>query len=407
MGLRVNVSQPAVGGKPFPAGMTNYASANESHPHRRECGGEYPMTLNRIMTISLASAAMVLFGVLFIQSPAQAAATLTGIDVTPHNPSINKGLTQTFAAIGVFSDGSTRRLLGSPVVQVAPGTSHTCARLANGTVQCWGDNSKGQLGNGTYRFSETPVMVSGIDDAVALTAGARHTCALLAGGSLKCWGDNNYGQVGGGSAGRFTPVTVAGVADAISVAAGEQHTCAALGSGEVRCWGDNYFGELGNGGPGGVYNSPVAVVGIATATAVTGGGDHSCASLADGSVKCWGWNISGQFGDGSTTTARTPVAVVGIDSAIAVTAGGYHTCALLDGGAVQCWGSAYDSQLGNGMSSGGSTVPVSVIGIATATAVAAGQYHTCAALAGGGAKCWGRMIAVNSVTAATSKPACR
>jgi len=311
-----------------------------------------------------------------------------------------------YNASGQLGDGTSLNIAVTPVsvlgistaTAVSTGTQHTCALLSDGTVQCWGANSSGQLGNGSTTDSSSPVSVIGIFTSTAVAAGGNNTCALLSDGTVKCWGDNFYGQLGNGTTmPSLTPVSVFGISTATAVAAGGNNTCAVLSDGTVQCWGYNYDGELGIGtniGPESCNGfacstTPVSVFGISTATAVTVGSDHSCAALSDGTVKCWGNNGSGELGDGTGPNfSPYPVSVIGISTATAVAAGGQHTCALLSDGTVKCWGGNGSGQLGDGTGSNFST-PVSVFGISTATAVAAGLYHTCAVLSDGTVKCWG------------------
>jgi alpha-tubulin suppressor-like RCC1 family protein/uncharacterized membrane protein YgcG len=276
-----------------------------------------------------------------------------------------------------------------PSGTIAAGDYHTCALLAGGSIDCWGLNASGQLGDGTTEIRRTPVAVSGITNAIAITAGDYHTCALLAGGSIDCWGDNNNGQLGDGTTEyyRVTPVAVSGITNAIAITAGSQHTCALLAGGSIDCWGWNAYGQLGDGTTE-IRRTPVAVSGITNAIAITAGDFHTCALLAGGSIDCWGENNSGQLGDGTTEIRRTPVAVSGITNATAITAGSAHTCALLAGGSIDCWGNNYDGQLGDGSQEGRGN-PFAVSGITNATAITAGYAHTCALLAGGSIDCWG------------------
>lgn len=168
-----------------------------------------------------------------------------------------------------------------------------------------------------------------------------------------------------------------------AVSAGGQHACA-VANGAVSCWGGNLSGQLGDGS---TANSgvPIAVTGISTADSVSAGGSHTCATLADHSVRCWGNNDDGQLGDGSNTERHLPVSVQGINSATEIALGAYTTCALLQSGSVNCWGSG---GLGNGVP-GGSYTPVAVQSITTAVHIAAGGSHACAVLQSGGVKCWG------------------
>src|SRR5213592_947606 len=263
-------------------------------------------------------------------------------------------------------------------VAVAARGYHSCALLGDGTVWCCGRNQDGQLGNGiplpappgtqcpSSWCSSTPVRASGITGAAAVIAGGYHTCAvLMPDRTVQCWGRNDDGQLGDGTrTSSSTPVPVGGLTGAAAVTGGFYHTCALLGDGTVQCWGQNYEGQLGNGIVGGVSTTPVLVAGLANVSAVSGGYRHTCALLRDGTVQCWGRNVEGQLGDGTTTSSSTPVGVGDITDAVAVGSGVLHTCALLLNSTVKCWGAVGSGndfgQLGNGATTGSST-PVTVM----------------------------------------------
>ena len=208
-----------------------------------------------------------------------------------------------------------------------------------------------------------------LTDVISVSAGYHHTCALIdddfdgIGNSVKCWGLNDKGQLGNNSAvDSLEPVDVAFELldpDAISVSVGDNHTCALLADNTVKCWGYNFYGQLGDDSTTDSL-TPVAVSSLAGVDSISAGFHHTCALLSDNTVNCWGYNIKGQLGNDSYADSNTPVVVQTSDTdpaplsdVIAIASSFLHTCALIDddsdgiGNSVKCWGFNHYGQLGN------------------------------------------------------------
>ena len=284
-------------------------------------------------------------------------------------------------------------------LSIDAGSRHNCLVHGDGSVSCWGMNDNGQLGNGESGmavYSDSPVKVVGIDDAVSVAAGWEHTCALHRSGEVSCWGDNNRGELGDGQKESTspTPVRVVGIDDAVAVSAGDWHTCALRSGGSISCWGYNADGQLGNGEIGEDADSPVpvGVVGIDNASAISLGGEHSCALSGDGTVSCWGDNWFGEIGQeryGADSDAPLPMVVVGLTDVVAIDTAVEHSCAAHESGKVSCWGSNSVGQLGANAMGGIVPTPQQIQGIDDAVDVSVGTAFSCAVLTDGSVSCWG------------------
>jgi alpha-tubulin suppressor-like RCC1 family protein/lysophospholipase L1-like esterase len=279
--------------------------------------------------------------------------------------------------------------------------SHSCA-IVDQSVQCWGANGNGQLGDGfvTLRGPIPSRVVSLGRDVTAIAAGGAHTCAIRS-GSVLCWGKNDRRQIASLHPAVFPkPTPISGLPEPVTdIAAGDEHTCA-IARGELYCWGRGTDGELGkvvSERCGGYRASetcsttPVRVEGfIGDVTHVALGRHHSCA-IADARIYCWGDNGRGQLGVGNRTApserSSRPLKLEHSGRATAISAGAAHTCALI-GARVSCWGAGDDGQLGDG-SSHDRNAPVATTGPDFETThISLGARHSCA-IASGRVYCWG------------------
>ena len=254
---------------------------------------------------------------------------------------------------------------------------HNLAIKSNGTVWAWGWNSRGQLGHDTSTTpcpaplagtcSNVPVQVIGITNPLTVTGGGFFSLALMPNHTLKAWGANESGQLGDGSyTDRPAPVDVSSaLSNVVQVSAGWRHAVALTSAGTVWTWGDNAYGEIGNGMTSTTGISvPFQVPGFSNVLAVSGGDRFTAMLKADGTVWTWGWNSFGQLGDGTFTDRSTPVQVVGLSNVIAIAARDYHTLAIKSDGSVWAWGSGGNGELGNNKTAN-SNIPVQVVFLQT------------------------------------------
>lgn len=246
---------------------------------------------------------------------------------------------------GEVGDGTTTIRL-TPVdvqgvtdaVAVVVGNYHTCVLSWGGGAQCWGVNNFGQLGDGSNAQRLAPTAVVGLSSGVlALSAGYYFTCALLTGGGVKCWGDNSIGQLGDGTlVNRNAPVDVSGLTGGMAaIAAGRTAACALASSGaitsSIKCWGNNDYGKLGDRTTT-LRTAPVRARGLTQQPVAIAMGDTSTCTLnADRRARCWGLNNVGQLGDGTFTSRLTSaLSVKGLWTVVRATAA-FETNALARG----------------------------------------------------------------------------
>jgi alpha-tubulin suppressor-like RCC1 family protein len=307
---------------------------------------------------------------------------------------------------GELGDGTTAPLrtlygdisAGSDVIQVAAGRTHNLAVRSDGTVTAWGLNGHGALGDGTTTDRSTPVQVRGLTGVITqVAAGEQFSLALRSDGTVWAWGRNDHGQLGRGttSSGELVPARVAVLNRVTKISAGRDFALALRSDGIVFAWGHGQSGQLGTGG---TADSPVPVkiAGLARVTGIAAGSDASLATENNGisaitSVWAWGANQYGQLGDGTLAGHATPERVTGLPVYIAgLSAGDGFAAVLGPDGSVWDWGANGIGELGLAPHTPAVTRPVNAIAAGSGiTQLAAGVSHMLALKSDGTVLSWG------------------
>lgn len=287
--------------------------------------------------------------------------------------------------------------------------AHTVA-FRNNTAVAWGYNGNGQLGTGDGTSATTPVLVNSgsVTGMNGVAVGGTHSVVFdnISGGAVKAWGNNARGQVGDGTTDiKTTPVVVkredgASLTGLQAVAAGAAHNLALRRDGTVWAWGYNGYGQLGiNNTADKASAVPVGlpeVTGLpAGITAIAAGGSHSLALDSLGRVWGWGYNGYGQLGDGTSTDKFSPVSVVFPEpvTVIAIAAGGSTSIAIDSTGQVWGWGYNKYGQTGQtpgaGVDGVKQAVPMKITSLTSVSKIAVGLDHCLALKLDGTLWAWG------------------
>lgn len=279
------------------------------------------------------------------------------------------------------------------IVGADGGRSFTVALHANGTVSAWGNAQWGELGDGNF-FAQrnSPAPVQGLSNVVQIACATVGTLALLRDGTLVGWGYNGYGLHGDGTQNNHaTPVASSLVQGCVrAIACGDYHAIALMADGTVQSWGYNNFGCLGRSVPGSWSVTPGNVTGLTDVIAISALAYGNLALKSDGTVWAWGWNNSGQLGDGTTENRSTPVRVGTLTNIREIRMGYFNGYALDNAGATWAWGA--NALIGDGnLSAPTPRAPTAVAQLAGALKIdtgGAGSWSM-ALMPGGAVVAWG------------------
>lgn len=300
-------------------------------------------------------------------------------------------------------------------VTVRQTSDSTATVISPATPGTYVVNATGEGVTGSANLLVLPrVFITGSIAANGIDAGDATTCGIITAGQLFCWGLNNFGQLGakgdsicfGGLEPPLVegdsvitparpcsliPLRVAPELQFATVSAGDSTSCGLTVAGRAYCWGNNIRGMVGNGSTGN-RDAPALVTTAQTFTSITAGGEHACGLATGGLAYCWGADSVGQLGDARQVHSTTPIPVSGGGGTAvfaSISAGFRHTCAVTAAGTAFCWGNNDRGQLGAGTSGGFVDTPVQVVGGLSFASISAGGDHTCGITTGGAAFCWG------------------
>jgi alpha-tubulin suppressor-like RCC1 family protein len=263
-------------------------------------------------------------------------------------------------------------------------------------LYCWGDDHDGEVGDGpgNPEVVAAPVRVGTFEDWAKVSAGREHTCGVRENGKLYCWGLDEDGQVGDGVVNDFrvlAPRRIGTFEDWATVGAGDNHTCGVRRNGKLYCWGSNTQGKIGVGSDD--FDPVLAPVRVGTFedwASVSGGGGHTCGVRRNGKLYCWGYDGTGQLGDGDGSAPHNaPVRIGAFEDWATVSAGREHTCGVRRNGKLYCWGLDDFGRVGDGDGDAPHNAPVRIGAFEDWADGSAGSYHSCGVRKIGKLYCWG------------------
>lgn len=296
--------------------------------------------------------------------------------------------------------------------QISTLWNSTCGLRADGTAWCWGQDTNGQLGNGTLftgtQSVPTPVFNSSAVRWSKISTGGSHACGIKEDGTLWCWGSDSSGQIGDGAGGGgVIPIAVGAATDWVDISAGLVTTCGVRANGDAYCWGADGDGQVGNNAAFADQISPALVVG-GPWSQISVRAYHTCAVKTDGSLWCWGDDAYERLGVPATSTDQALPVKIDNGPWTYVATGEFHTCGIKADSTVWCWGRSDNYRLGTSSTTNW-PYPVMVPGSMGTVGLESGSTSSCLMKADRSVLCWGSdtlgSIGNGAVTTGDSPPA--
>lgn len=279
---------------------------------------------------------------------------------------------------------------GTNWAMVSSGSFYSLAIKTDGTLWAWGSNLSGSLGDGTVIDKTSPIQIGTATNWKTVSAGGGHNLAIKTDGTLWAWGSGSYGQIGNGGFSQVnSPQQIGTATDWAFVSAGAYHSLAIKANGTLWGWGRGTSGQLGDGSATEKY-SPIQIGSATNWKKVEACYFHSLGVKTDGTLWGWGRNMEGQVGDGTLIQKNVPTQSGIATNWVNVTGGLNHSIGIRSNGTVWGWGFNSYGQLGNGAQVMTNPNPIQAGTATDWMQMDAGSYHTMGVKTGASLWAFGR-----------------